>query len=657
MQRPGVLAEICLDLYLLRLLSPLQVWLSNKINNRETDPEDVATTIALVDEWGRGFVNEVDYLAEARNTKDFSRAMRDRGLDAVLAPRVIDELTTSNILVTEWIDGTRLDASASPDVPRLCGVAINAYLTMLLDSGVLHCDPHPGNLLRTRDGQLCILDFGMTLEVPANLRYSLLEFIAHVNSENLEAIPSDFVNLGFTPPEKLEKVRSSGITDGLSFMLRQLSAGGGPSKIRERVKAEFVERYGDISDEELRQKARAEMVQRMEDQLQKEGVDVRGVSNVMEEMSRRNRELFRLPSWVLYTVRAFSTLEGIGLSVNEDYAILQECYPYLARRLFTDNSPRAKAALEAMLSNGKPPAGASGKLAMSSVGPGLNLDKMVEMAEGFTSYTVSTTAVGDDLLVNTLPASGGDSAKSSSSSSLGLPKTTAPAVANDRALVEAQKELVGVLLAKNGSVAQKLVVDEATRLVDATVRSSVASLVDASGLTTEDILDSNDEPLLRPAIRALRSLPAPARLGLLPLTAPVEAAAAVANVLAPLVAVDDRDRAALKTLNTLAGIADRNGVTSQAGAADLVRKLAPEKLDQDTVDSVGILGRRFAATLLRRAAGRLDEGHLDSDDLHLLDLPSVQNASPFERSLSKATASTLAESYRQAARALSPDVS
>ena len=61
--------------------------------------------------------------------------------------------------MTEWVDGTRLDLDASPDVPRLCGVAISAYLTMLLDTGVLHCDPHPG-LLRTTDGKLCILDWG-----------------------------------------------------------------------------------------------------------------------------------------------------------------------------------------------------------------------------------------------------------------------------------------------------------------------------------------------------------------------------------------------------------------------------------------------------------------------------------------------------------------
>ena len=69
--------------------------------------------------------------------------------------------------------------------------------------------------------------------------------------------------------------------------------------------------------------AREEMISRMEEQLKQEGVDVNGVTNVMEEMSKRNRELFKLPPYVLYVSRAFSTLEGIGLSINEDYSILQ----------------------------------------------------------------------------------------------------------------------------------------------------------------------------------------------------------------------------------------------------------------------------------------------------------------------------------------------
>lgn len=140
-QRPAILSEIALDLYILRLLSPIQTRFQNAINGIQTDQKDIDLAIALVDEWGRGFVAETDYRLEAYNTKTFEAAMREKGLDAVCAPTVVDELVRDKVLVTEWVDGTRLDISASPDVPRLCGVAINAYLTMLLDTGVLHCDP------------------------------------------------------------------------------------------------------------------------------------------------------------------------------------------------------------------------------------------------------------------------------------------------------------------------------------------------------------------------------------------------------------------------------------------------------------------------------------------------------------------------------------
>merc|ERR1719201_304393 len=129
--------------------------------------------------------------------------MEKRGLGSVTAPDVLPELSSTHVLTTKWVDGTRLDRDASPDVPRLCGVALNAYLTMLLDTGVLHCDPHPGNLLRTTDGRLCILDWGMTQRVPSDLQLSLLEFIANLNAEQYDRVPDDLVNLRFVPADKI----------------------------------------------------------------------------------------------------------------------------------------------------------------------------------------------------------------------------------------------------------------------------------------------------------------------------------------------------------------------------------------------------------------------------------------------------------------------
>ena len=49
---------------------------------------------------------------------------------------------------------------------------------------------------------------------------------------------------------------------------------------------------------------------------------------------------FKLPAYFLYITRAFATLEGIGIGIDEEFSIVKECWPYLAKRLLTDPSPR-----------------------------------------------------------------------------------------------------------------------------------------------------------------------------------------------------------------------------------------------------------------------------------------------------------------------------
>jgi hypothetical protein len=133
-QRPNALAEIALDLHLVREFAP---WYQ-KLTGSATDLQ------ALANEWGRGFIAELDYHTEAANTKRFNVEMEKRNLNAVTAPVVVDQFSTDRILTTHWVDGTRLDQSDADDVPRLCSVALNAYLVMLLELQSLHCDPHPG---------------------------------------------------------------------------------------------------------------------------------------------------------------------------------------------------------------------------------------------------------------------------------------------------------------------------------------------------------------------------------------------------------------------------------------------------------------------------------------------------------------------------------
>lgn len=48
-------------------------------------------------------------------------------------------------------------------------------------------------------------------------------------------------------------------------------------------------------------------------------------------------------------LRAFSVIEGIALRVDPQYAIVRECFPYLSRRLLTDDHPRSREALRQLL--------------------------------------------------------------------------------------------------------------------------------------------------------------------------------------------------------------------------------------------------------------------------------------------------------------------
>ena len=102
------------------------------------------------------------------------------------------------------------------------------------------------------------------------------------------------------------------------------------------------------------------------------------ITGKIEEMQKQNSNVFAIPDYFVYMSRAFATLEGIGLSSDPDYAILQECFPYLAKRLLSDDSPRARGALRTLL---------------YGQGEELNLDQLQKVTQGLESYTTSTASV------------------------------------------------------------------------------------------------------------------------------------------------------------------------------------------------------------------------------------------------------------------------
>jgi len=330
-QRPNMVEQVALDMHLIRTIAPLIKAIGA--------PGDIE---GLVDDWGFGFVNELNYIQEANNADTFMEGMKSTPLAGVVfAPPVLRDYSAQRVLTSEWIDGERLEKSSAEDVSTLCSVAMNTYLTMMLQTGTMHCDPHPGNLLRTPDGRLCILDWGLVQDMPADLRLTMIEHIAHLVSRDYAKVPNDLVLLGFVPEGQEDAVKSGDSMRIIAETYTKLMAGGGAANI-----------------------------------------DVNAVFSDLQDLTSSYGALFQIPPYFAYIARAFGVLEGIGLTNNPDYAIITECLPYISQRLLTDSNPRTAGALNTFIFGAE----------KDDPDRLVNAKRVQQLVEGFGSY--STAAGG-----------------------------------------------------------------------------------------------------------------------------------------------------------------------------------------------------------------------------------------------------------------------
>jgi ubiquinone biosynthesis protein len=118
---------------------------------------------SLVVEFETVIRRELDYRAEAASARRFAA---DFAGTQVVIPRVYLELSTSQVLTLQYIEGTRFrdirPLSLTPsERRRVASMGADAIFKMAFEDGFFHGDPHPGNLLLTPEGDLALLDFGM----------------------------------------------------------------------------------------------------------------------------------------------------------------------------------------------------------------------------------------------------------------------------------------------------------------------------------------------------------------------------------------------------------------------------------------------------------------------------------------------------------------
>lgn len=291
-QRPFVLETVSLDLYLVRKLG---IFARNfpSISNR-------LDIVSLLDEFAGNFYQELDYNLECLNGIKIAEDMKK--LPMVVIPKNYPDFTARRVHVAQWVTGEKLSQSKADDVGALVNLGVITYLTQLLDTGFFHADPHPGNMLRTPDGKLVILDFGLMTKITDDQKFGMIEAIAHLIHRDYDEIGNDFVSLDFIP----RGTDTRPLIPALSRVFDAALAGGGAKSI-----------------------------------------NFQALASDLAEITFNFP--FRIPPYFALIIRAISVLEGIALVGNPEFAIVDEAYPYISRRLLTDETPRLKQAFRYMV--------------------------------------------------------------------------------------------------------------------------------------------------------------------------------------------------------------------------------------------------------------------------------------------------------------------
>ena len=259
--------------------------------------QQVAAVMQRHPSWGRGrdwpamarecrrvLLRELDFRVEAQYAARFRQQFLDD--ERIRIPAVIWEQSTRRVLCLDYLPGIKvndrealLEAGVDPSAVAEIGAA--SYLKQLVRFGFFHADPHPGNLAVASDGALIYYDFGM---------------------------------MGLL---------SDGLRRRLGSMVRAAAARDSAALVDEMQAAGVISKGIDVGP-----------VRRLVRLMLNEALTPPFSSNVIDKLSGDLYDLvygqpFRLPVELIFVMRALSTFEGVGRSLDPAFSLVAIAKPYL----------------------------------------------------------------------------------------------------------------------------------------------------------------------------------------------------------------------------------------------------------------------------------------------------------------------------------------
>jgi len=286
-RRPGVEGLVEADLRVVRWLLPVVLYFVDDARSfsLETLAEEFATTIR----------EEMDYRREARMLTEIRENFA--GDDRIKIPPVVDSHSTGRILTMEYVEGTKINDieeldRKGIDRTRLAENLERAYFQMIVEDGVYHADPHPGNLAVQDDGTLVFYDFGMSGRVDSFIQDRIIDFYMAVAEQDIDAILDALIAMGTLSPEA-----------------------------DRQVMAEVMElAIADARGEDIEQYRVQQIIQRVEDTIYEFPL--------------------RLPANLALVLRVATVVEGVCVTLDPDFDFIDVATDFLREEGYLEESAR-----------------------------------------------------------------------------------------------------------------------------------------------------------------------------------------------------------------------------------------------------------------------------------------------------------------------------
>ena len=286
-RRPGIEDLVEADLRVIRWSVPLLKRLVDE--GRAFSLENVA------DEFAKTIREEMDYRSERRVLETIRE--RFEGDETIRIPSSIPEVSGGRVLTMEYIGGTKINDvraldAAGHDRTELATRLQRAYLKMILEEGVFHADPHPGNLAVADDGSIIFYDFGMNGEVDPYIQEKIVEFYISVAEQNIDGILDAMVEMGTLSPEADRQVMAN---------VMELA-------------------IADVRGEELEQYRVQQVIQQVEDTIYEFPL--------------------RLPRNFALILRVATVVEGVCVTLDPDFDFIEVATGYLGDEGYREETVR-----------------------------------------------------------------------------------------------------------------------------------------------------------------------------------------------------------------------------------------------------------------------------------------------------------------------------